>query len=81
MTSLDDYARKLRTTLKSSGLLPGSAAAVVPHDFTPTTALHVSFDGKAVDCGNLFRAGECKRSPTITFAPEVSFTVHRRIRE
>ncbi|KAK0391555.1 hypothetical protein NLU13_1055 [Sarocladium strictum] len=68
--NLSDCTLKLQTSLKSSGLVPGPAEALVPQDFTPTTALNVSFDGRAVDCGNLFRAGECKRSPTISFARE-----------
>jgi hypothetical protein len=74
MTSnLNDYTLELQSSLKACGLVPGPAEAIVPHDFTPTTALNISFDGRIVECGNLFRAGECKRAPTITFAPEVSF--------
>lgn len=72
MAAINEHTLKLQTSLKSSGLVPGPATDLIPPDFSPTTALHVSFDGRAVEYGNLFRAGECKREPTITFAPEVS---------
>lgn len=73
--SPSDYALKLQTTLKTSALVPGPADVLVPQNFTPTTALNVSFDGRALEYGNLFRARECKLPPAITFAPEVSLAL------
>lgn len=78
MSQISEYTLQLQTSLKASGLVPGPAAELIPHDFTPTTALRVSYEGRAVECGNLFRANECKRAPTITFAPDVSLTVSCR---
>ncbi|KAF5705816.1 lipid binding protein [Fusarium globosum] len=60
----------LSNSLAESKLVPGSAASLIPEGFKPTTNLKVSFDGKDVDLGNLFRATECKRSPGIQFGQE-----------
>jgi phosphatidylethanolamine-binding protein (PEBP) family uncharacterized protein len=69
---MSDYVLKLQTTLKASALVPGPAEVLVPQDFTPTTALNVSYDGRALEYGNLFRARECKLPPAISFAPEAN---------
>ena len=74
MTSINEHTLKLQTSLKTSNLVPGPATDLIPQDFSPTTALNVAFDGRAVEYGNLFRATECKREPSITFAPEVKHT-------
>lgn len=62
----------LSSSLAEAKLVPGSAASLIPEGFKPTTNLKVSFDGKDVDLGNLFRASECKRAPSIRFDQEVS---------
>ncbi|KAK1992044.1 phosphatidylethanolamine-binding protein [Colletotrichum falcatum] len=68
--TLSDHAQKLRSSLKQAGLVPGAAGALIPEGFEPTTELEVSFAGKAVDAGNLFRAGECRVAPSVSFAGE-----------
>jgi hypothetical protein len=65
-------SNKLSSSLAEAKLVPGVAASLIPEDFKPTTDLRVSFDGKDVEMGNLLRASECKRSPSIQFAQEVS---------
>ncbi|KAF4970332.1 hypothetical protein FSARC_2588 [Fusarium sarcochroum] len=57
----------LSSSLAEAKLVPGVAASLIPEDFKPTTNLKVSFDGKAVELGNLLRASDCKRSPSIQF--------------
>ncbi|KAM0351032.1 hypothetical protein ACHAPU_002813 [Fusarium lateritium] len=60
----------LSNSLAEAKLVPGAAANLIPENFEPTTDLRVTFDGKAVELGNLLRANDCKRSPSIQFAPE-----------
>lgn len=67
---LTDHAAALSTSLARAHLVPGPAEPLIPASFTPTTQLHVSFDGKAADLGTFFRAGECKQAPRLAFAPE-----------
>lgn len=64
-------SNKLSSSLAEAKLVPGPAASLIPEDFKPSTNLRVSFDGKDVEMGNLFRASECKRSPSILFDQEV----------
>lgn len=68
---LSEYALKLQTSLEDAALVPGSASPLIPRDFNPTTELHIAYDDREVDFGNLFRARECKMAPTVTFQPEV----------
>ncbi|CAJ2509718.1 Uu.00g056180.m01.CDS01 [Anthostomella pinea] len=68
--SLSEYTRALNDSLAKANLVPGSAASLIPAGFTPTTKLDVEFEGKLVELGNFFRAGECKQVPTISFAAE-----------
>lgn len=68
---LEDHARALRETLRAAGLVPGPAAALIPEDFAPSTVLNVSFGGKAVELGNLFRVSEVAEAPTLGFDAEV----------
>ncbi|KAM0242866.1 hypothetical protein ACHAP5_007200 [Fusarium lateritium] len=63
-------SNKLSSSLAEAKLVPGVAASLIPEDFKPTTDLRVSFDGKDVELGNLLRASDCKRSPSIQFAQE-----------
>ncbi|KAF4331510.1 lipid binding Tfs1p, partial [Fusarium beomiforme] len=55
----------LSSSLAEAKLVPGPAASLIPEGFKPSVNLRVSFDGKDVELGNLFRANECKRSPSI----------------
>lgn len=55
-------------SLSKAALLP---SPVIPETFKPTIRLSVSFNDKAVAAGNLFRASECKATPTVSFTPEV----------
>jgi len=64
-------SKTLSSSLAEAKLVPGPAASLIPEDFKPSTNLRVSFDGKDVEMGNLFRANECKRSPSILFDQEV----------
>ncbi|CAF3457876.1 hypothetical protein SNK03_005542 [Fusarium graminearum] len=60
----------LLSSLAEAKLVPGAAASLIPEGFKPSVNLRVSFDGKDVELGNLFRATECKRSPSILFDQE-----------
>ena len=64
-------SNKLSSSLAEAKLVPGPAASLVPEDFKPSTDLRVSFDRKDVEMGNLFRASECKRAPSVLFDQEV----------
>lgn len=68
--SLEQHAQALQSTLHTAKLVPGSAASLIPTGFTPTTQLGVSFNGRPVELGNLFRASECKAPPAISFGAE-----------
>ncbi|PSR80160.1 phosphatidylethanolamine-binding protein [Coniella lustricola] len=72
------YSDRLVTSLKESGLVPGPASThkIISHDFQPRTQLEVSFDGKAVDLGNLFRARECRVAPSVAFQGEDDTNPH-----
>lgn len=73
MENLKAEGDRLVESLERGGLVPGPAATdnLIPKDFKPATKLEISFNGKAVDLGNFFRASECKVSPTISFKGEV----------
>lgn len=71
-TPLDSFAQTLARSLAEANLAPGSAEALIPRDFTPTTRLGVSFDGRDVEFGNLFRVREVKLAPFVSFEGEVS---------
>ncbi|KAK5991783.1 OV-16 antigen [Cladobotryum mycophilum] len=70
MAELQDLAQALSSSLAEANLVPGSAADIVPHGFKPTTKLNISFSGREVDLGNLFRVTEVKLAPFISFEPE-----------
>ncbi|KAM0522446.1 hypothetical protein ACHAPE_002036 [Trichoderma viride] len=69
-TPLDSFAQTLARSLAEANLVPGSAEALIPRDFTPTTRLAVSFDGRDVEHGNLFRVREVKLAPFVSFEAE-----------
>ncbi|PNP46809.1 phosphatidylethanolamine-binding protein [Trichoderma gamsii] len=69
-TPLDSFAQTLARSLAEANLAPGSAEALIPRDFTPTTRLGVSFDGRDVEFGNLFRVREVKLAPFVSFEGE-----------
>ncbi|EGR51414.1 uncharacterized protein TRIREDRAFT_104288 [Trichoderma reesei QM6a] len=68
--TLDALAEALSASLSSANLVPGPAQALVPPDFKPTTRLSISFDGKDVELGNLFRVSEVKLAPFVSFEAE-----------
>lgn len=76
-SSLDSFAQTLARSLAEANLAPGSAEALIPRDFRPTTRLGVSFDGRDVELGNLFRVREVKLAPFVSFEPEVSLCVYK----
>lgn len=69
--SHQDYTAALTASLEKANLIPGSAASLIPASFSPGTRLTITYGSKAVELGNLFRAGECKMAPTVSFASEV----------
>lgn len=73
-TPLDDFAQALSTSLVEANLVPGSAEALIPGDFKPATRLAISFGGRDVELGNLFRVNEVKLAPFVSFDAEVSST-------
>ena len=70
--ALQTHGERLPQTLSDAKLVPGPAAELIPEGFRPTTKLEISYDGKAVDLGNLFRVRETKVQPNISFQREVS---------
>lgn len=72
--ALQTHGERLPQTLSDAKLVPGPAAELIPEGFRPTTKLEVSYDGKAVDLGNLFRVRETKIQPSISFQREVAMT-------
>lgn len=69
--ALQTHGERLPQTLSDAKLVPGPAAELIPEGFRPTTKLEVSYDGKAVDLGNLFRVRETKIQPVVQFQREV----------
>ncbi|RFU76617.1 phosphatidylethanolamine-binding [Trichoderma arundinaceum] len=69
-TPLDSFAQALSSSLAEAKLVPGSAEALIPRDFKPTTRLDISFGGRNVELGNLFRVRECKLAPFVSFEAE-----------
>ncbi|KAL7935491.1 phosphatidylethanolamine-binding protein [Trichoderma chlorosporum] len=67
---LDDFAQALSSSLAEARLVPGSAEELVPRDFKPATRLGISFGGRDVDLGNLFRVNEVKLAPFVSFEAE-----------
>ncbi|KAI0390160.1 phosphatidylethanolamine-binding protein [Xylariaceae sp. FL0594] len=69
-----EYHEALKASLAEANLVSSVLTTTIPgdgDDFRPTTRLHVMYgDGKAVDNGTFFRAGECAEAPRIKFAPE-----------
>lgn len=55
-------------SLSKAGLLP---SPVIPPNFKPTVRLDVAFNERSILAGSLFRAGECKSAPSVSFTPEV----------
>jgi hypothetical protein len=70
--SLEEYTPVLLESLKNAKLAPGKADSLIPADFKPTTKLTITYGGRDVELGNLFRASECKTAPAVSFKPEVS---------
>lgn len=70
--ALQTHGERLPQTLGDAKLVPGPAAELIPEGFRPTTKLEVSYDGKAVDLGNLFRVRETKIQPVVQFQREVN---------
>ncbi|KAF4977310.1 hypothetical protein FZEAL_6133 [Fusarium zealandicum] len=68
--ALEELANALSSSLEQAKLSPGVASNLIPEGFKPTTSLEVSFDEKAVKLGNLLRASNCKRSPSVRFQQE-----------
>ncbi|UKZ66419.1 uncharacterized protein TrAtP1_007593 [Trichoderma atroviride] len=68
--SLDSFAQTLARSLAEANLAPGSAEALIPREFTPTTRLRIQFDGRDVEHGNLFRVREVKLAPFVSFEAE-----------
>ncbi|KAI5459350.1 phosphatidylethanolamine-binding protein [Mariannaea sp. PMI_226] len=73
---LEDLEKAILHSLEQAGLVPGSASALIPHIFKPSTELKVSFGGKEVALGNFFRPHECRSAPTISFGPEADPAVN-----
>ncbi|KAL6904224.1 phosphatidylethanolamine-binding protein [Trichoderma evansii] len=67
---LSAFAQALTSSLAVAKLVPGSAEALIPRGFMPTTRLGVSFDGRDVELGNLFRVREVKLAPFVSFEAE-----------
>lgn len=74
-TPLSSFAQALTSSLAEARLVPGSAEALIPRGFKPTTRLSVSFEGRDVELGNLFRVSEVKQAPFVSFEAEVSLRV------
>ncbi|UKZ79778.1 hypothetical protein TrVFT333_007540 [Trichoderma virens FT-333] len=68
---LDDFAQASSSSLAEAKLVPGSAEALIPRDFKPATRLAISFGGREVELGNLFRVNEVKLAPFVSFEAEV----------
>ncbi|KUI63105.1 OV-16 antigen [Cytospora mali] len=68
--ALQTHGERLSQSLQEAKLLPGTADGLIPTSFKPTTQLHVSYNGKDVDLGNLFRVYECKVAPDLSFQRE-----------
>lgn len=71
-TPLSIFSQALASSLAEAKLVPGSAEALIPRVFTPTTRLGVSFEGRDVQLGSLFRVSEVKQAPFVSFEAEVS---------
>lgn len=69
-TTLQTHGERLPKSLQEGNLVPGPADGLVPTSFKPTTQLHVSYNGKDVELGNLFRVYECKVTPNLSFQRE-----------
>ncbi|UKZ92894.1 uncharacterized protein TrAFT101_007827 [Trichoderma asperellum] len=69
-TPLSSFAQVLTSSLAEAKLVPGSAEALIPRGFEPTTRLGVSFEGRDVELGNLFRVSEVKQAPFVSFEAE-----------
>ena len=72
--ALQTHGERLPQTLSDAKLVPGPAAELIPEGFRPRTKLEVSYGGKALDLGNLFRVRETKVQPVISFQREVHMT-------
>lgn len=75
ITPLSSFAQALTSSLAEAKLVPGSAEALIPRGFKPTTRLGVSFEGRDVELGSLFRVSEVKQAPFVSFEAEVSLRV------
>ncbi|PTB39379.1 hypothetical protein M441DRAFT_437149 [Trichoderma asperellum CBS 433.97] len=69
-TPLSSFAQVLTSSLAEAKLVPGSAEALIPRGFEPTTRLGVSFEGRDVELGNLLRVSEVKQAPFVSFEAE-----------
>ncbi|ROV87734.1 hypothetical protein VMCG_10576 [Cytospora schulzeri] len=70
--ALQTHGERLPKSLKEANLVPGPADGLISASFKPTTQLHVSYNGKDVDLGNLFRVYECKVAPSLSFQREAN---------
>ncbi|KAL9477374.1 hypothetical protein ACSS6W_007215 [Trichoderma asperelloides] len=70
ITPLSSFAQALTSSLAEAKLVPGSAEALIPRGFKPTTRLGVSFEGRDVELGSLFRVSEVKQAPFVSFEAE-----------
>ncbi|KAH0491124.1 hypothetical protein TgHK011_002567 [Trichoderma gracile] len=68
--TLDALSQTLSASLSAANLVPGPAEGLIPRNFKPTTRLSISFDGKDVELGNLFRVNEVKLAPFVSFEAE-----------
>lgn len=68
--ALQTHGERLPKSLQEGNLIPGPADGLIPASFKPTTQLHVSYNGKDVELGNLFRVYECKVAPNLSFQRE-----------
>lgn len=71
--ALKTHGESLSESLERGGLVPGPASThgLIRENFKPLTKLEISYEGKAVDVGNFFRASECKVAPSVSFQREV----------
>lgn len=71
--ALQTHSKALTDSLERGGLLPGPAGTdgLIPAGFEPQIKLEVSYNGKDIELGTFFRAGECTASPAVSFQSEV----------
>lgn len=68
--ALQTHGERLSKSLHEAKLVPGPAEGLIPTGFKPTTQLNISYNGKDVELGNLFRVYECRVAPVLSFQRE-----------